>query len=61
MDHDHIEKTDAIGKIQLNDREFCLRKQSLRNEALDQRGNNWFEVFTKPNQPKHFICDITNF
>lgn len=59
MDHDQIEKTDAIGKIQFNDTEFCLKKQSLRNEPLDQ--NSWFDIFTLHNQPKHFICDITNF
>ena len=58
MDNDKIEKTDAIGKIQLNSRDTFMTDKTDSELNLNEQ---WFHIFEVADQPKEFIQDITNF
>lgn len=66
MDEDQLNKNDAIGKIELNDRgfanDFAWEQNELNTNGFASSSSLlWFDIFLQPNKPLEFIYDIKHF
>lgn len=65
MDWDKVEKNDVIGKIELNTQSHVQRLINHQTSKIDpfehRTTQNWFDIFSQPNQPILCTFQIKNY